>query len=185
MMKYLKPILNMLLPTLLFYVLYKAAGILAAILIAAAFSLGSILWSRSKGQKISNSQVLGAVSLLASGAAIVFSGNEKMYYVPALIGNIVLMGFMVWLTVSHKSVLHYLAKDFRIEALEQVPEENMLPVNILWIVFFVLKILSKVLGLLFLNFEKMYWLVFLLGDPMTIVVVIMSVILIRRGCIQE
>lgn len=184
-MKYLKPFLNMLLPTLLFYVLYKAAGILAAVLIAAAFSLGTILWGKSKGDKISNSQILGVVSLLASGAAIVFSGNDKMYYVPALIGNIVLMGFMIWLTVSHKSVLHYLAKDFHISSLKQVPEENMLPVNILWIVFFILKILSKIIGLLFLNFENMYWLVFLLGDPMTIVIVILSVILIRRGCIQE
>ena len=184
-MRYLKPILNIILPTLLFYLLYKTAGILWAVLVSVAFSLGSVLVRRFKGQKASNSQILGLISLLASGAAIAFSGDEKMYYVPALIGNIVLMFFMIGLTASHKSVLHYLAKDFHIGSLEKIPEDKMLSVNILWIVFFTLKILSKVLGLLFLNFEKMYWLVFLLGDPMTIIVVILSVILIRQGYVRE
>ena len=46
---------------------------------------------------------------------------------------------------------------------------------------FALKVLSKVLGMLLLDFDDLYWLVFLLSDPMTVIVVVLSVVLVCRG----
>lgn len=47
--------------------------------------------------------------------------------------------------------------------------------------FFALKILSKLLGLLFLDFKRLYWLVFLLGDPMTVLVVALTAYFINKS----
>ena len=59
-------------------------------------------------------------------------------------------------------------------------KNNLLILNIIWLIFFLLKILSKSLGILFLSFNELYWVVFVLGDPMTIIVVAYSVYYINR-----
>ena len=42
-----------------------------------------------------------------------------------------------------------------------------------------MKILTKVMGILYLDFEKLYWLVFLMGDPAMVLVVVISIVIIR------
>ncbi len=178
--RWLKPALNMVLPAVLFYACYKAAGIMPATILSVGYSIASIIYSHVRKEKISNSKIVGVVGLIGSAAAIGLTGEAKYYYLPALIENAVFLIFMLILTIRKKSVLHYLAKDFRIESLECIPEQKMFGINLLWMLFFVCKICSKIIGILFLDFEHLYWLVYLLGDPMTIVVIILSIILIRR-----
>lgn len=178
-MKWMKPLCNLVLPAVLFYIFYHAAGIIPAIVISLVYSVGSVLYTKYKDHKVKNSQIVGIIGLAASAAAIVFTGEEKLYYLPSIIENMIFLGVMIVLSVRHKSVLHYLAKDFEIAVLEQIPEESMFSVNALWMAYFALKIVSKFLGILYLDFKMLYWIVFLLGDPMTIVVVMASVYLIR------
>ena len=66
---------------------------------------------------------------------------------------------MIILTARHKSVIHYLAKDFEIKSLEQIPEDKMISINVIWIIYFVLKIISKIVGILCFNFNELYWMV--------------------------
>ena len=181
-MKWMKPLCNLVLPAVLFYVFYHAAGIVPAIVISLVYCVGSVLYTKYKDQKVKNSQIVGILGLAASAGAIVFTGEEKLYYLPSIVENVIFLGFMIVLSVRHKSVLHYLAKDFEIAALEQISEESMFSVNVLWMTYFALKIISKILGMLYLDFKMLYWTVFLLGDPMTIVVVMASVCLIRARC---
>ena len=178
-MKWIKPASNLVLPTVLFYVFYHTAGIISAIVISLAYSVGSVLYTKYKEHQVKNSQIVGILGLAASAGAIIFTGEEKLYYLPSIIENMIFLGFMIVLSVRHKSVLHYLAKDFGIAALEQIPEESMFSVNALWMAYFALKIVSKIAGILYLDFRMLYWIVFLLGDPMTIVVVMASIYLIR------
>lgn len=178
-MKWMKPLCNLVLPAVLFYVFYHTAGIISAIVISLVYSVGSVLYTKYKDHQVKNSQIVGILGLAASAGAIIFTGEEKLYYLPSIIENMIFLGFMIVLTVRHKSVLHYLAKDFEIAALEQIPEESMFSVNALWMAYFALKIVSKIAGILYLDFRMLYWIVFLLGDPMTIVVVMASIYLIR------
>lgn len=179
MKKIIKALFNMVVPSLLFYVVYRLWGILPAIIVSAVFAVGNLVVSALRG-KVKNTQVLGLLGLIGSFVAIYFTGEEKYYYVPSLLMNVIFLGFMVWLCLRRKSVFHYIAKDFEVAALEAVPEERLMSVNFLWIVFFCLKILAKILGLLYLNFKALYWLVFLFGDPLTIVVIVLSVVMIRN-----
>ena len=184
-MQWLKSLINMALPTSLFYVLYKVVGIIPAVIISGVYSFGILLYEKKRNGTVKNSQIIGVIGLIGSALAIGFTGNEKYYYVPSLIENVIFLGFMLVLTMKKKSVLHFLAKDFGIESLEQIPEDDMLNVNLLWMFYFGVKIASKIMGLLYLDFEKLYWLVFLLGDPMTIIVIVLSVIMIRKGYAQK
>lgn len=184
-MKWLRPLCNLLIPTVIFYILYNAIGIIPAVIASVGYSLVSAAYSKYKDKKVKNSQIIGILGLAASAAAIVFTGEEKMYYVPSLVENMIFLIFMIVLSVRHKSVLHYLAKDFSIASLERIPQESMLSINIVWMIYFALKIVSKIVGILYLDFKKLYWIVFLLGDPMTIFVIVLSVLIIRRRYTQK
>ena len=170
----------MILPTLIFFVVYKFWGILPAIAFSTLCSLITIVVSAIIG-KVKNSQIIGLLGLLSSAIAIYFSGEEKFYYVPALIENIIFLGFMIYLCIQRKSIFHFILKDFEIDSLQSIPEDQLMSVNIIWLIFFALKIISKTVGILYLDFKQLYWLVFILGDPMTIVAVVLSVILIRKS----
>ena len=174
-------LINIVLPTVLFYVFYNISGIMPAVIISAAYSLITVIYGKIRNYGVRNSQIIGFLGLIGSAAAILFTGEEKLYYVPAIIENVIFLGFMIILTARHKSVIHYLAKDFEIKSLEQIPEDKMISINVIWIIYFVLKIISKIVGILCLNFNELYWMVFILGDPMTIVMIIMSIIMLRMS----
>lgn len=180
-MKWIKPLCNMVIPAILFNVVYNRIGIIPAVIISLGYSLGSVIYAKLRDNAVKNSQIIGILGLVVSAVMIAFTGEEKLYYVPALIENFIFLVFMIVLLVRRKSVLHFLAKDFEVQSLMRIPEENMLSVNVVWVVFFVLKILSKLAGIFYMDFNTLYWVVFLLGDPMTILVVILSVILIRTN----
>lgn len=184
-MNWIKPLGNMVIPAILFYAAYHVADIIWALIISLTFSIFSIVYSKRKNNEVKNSQIIGILGLVSSAVMILFTGEEKLYYIPAIIQNMLFLGFNITLSVQRKSILHFLAKDFEIESLKQVPEENMFSINVVWLIYSVLKILSKILGILYLDFNTLYWIVFLLGDPMTILMVILSVILIRINCSKK
>ena len=173
-------LVNMILPALMFFAAYKLWGIIPAIAVSALYSIISIIVSAIR-DKVKNSQVIGLLGLIGSSVAIYFTGEEKFYYIPALIENFIFLGFMIYLCARRKSIFHFILKDFEIDSLQRVPDNRLMNVNIVWLAFFVLKIISKVIGILYLDFKQLFWLVFILGDPMTIVAVVISVILIRRS----
>ncbi len=178
-MNLIKPICNTVVPTVLFYIVYNTVGIIPATVISIIYSIGSVIYSKHKYNEVKNSKIIGIIGLAASAAAIIFTGEEKLYYIPSIIKNIVFLVFFIVLSVQHKSVLHYLAKDFNIKSLKQIDEKDMLCVNTIWIVFFVVKILSKIAGILYMDFKQMYWIVFWLGDPMAVLVIVLSVAVIK------
>ncbi len=184
-MKWIKPLCNIVIPAGLFYAAYHIAGILPAIMISLVHCVLSVIHAKSKTNQVKNSQIIGFLGLVGSAAAILCTGEEKLYYVPSMIENVIFLGFMIVLSVRRKSVLHYFARDFDIQSLEQVPEEQMFSINAIWMAYFLLKIISKMFGILYLNFRELYWVVFLLGDPMTILVVILSIIFIRYHCAKR
>lgn len=178
-MKWIKSLGNMVIPAVVFKIVYNTLGIIPAVILSLGCSLVSVIYSKSKGNGIKNSQVIGILGLAGSAAAIIFSGDEKLYYVPSIFQNALLLGFAITLSLKHKSILHYLAKDFEIHSLDRISEEDMKSINIIWIIYFALKIIVKIVGILYLDFNMLYWIVFLQGDPMMVLMIVISGILIR------
>ena len=47
------------------------------------------------------------------------------------------------------------------------------------VIFFGCKILTKMIGIIYLDFHKLYWLVFLMGDSAMVFMIAVSIIIIR------
>lgn len=180
-MRYVKPIRNMLLPSLLFYAAYKITGLFPALIISLVLNALILFGRYLKEHYIANTQIIGILGGVFSAITVGAGGNEKWTFVPALAQNVIMAIFFAALTAKKKSVVHYLAKDFRVRGLENRKEERLMPVNIIWLVFFFLKIAVKAAGILFLEYDRLYWLVFLMGDPAFILVVILSAAIIRNA----
>jgi len=184
-LKTLLAIFNLMMPTIVFYWIYTIRGVIAAVVISFLYNGISLGMQYRKKRTVSNTSVIGLLGLICSGAAIYFTGNEKFYYIPALVVNLVTFVFLLVLSLNRKSVLHYLAKDFEIKGIEQLPQEDLWLVNILWLIFFGMKIITKVIGIIYLDFEKLYWLVFLMGDPAMLLVIVISVVIIRAQFVHK
>lgn len=82
--------------------------------------------------------------------------------------------------LKSKSIFLYIVKDFDFPIFRNVRDEDVLPLNYLWIGYCLLKILSKVIGMVALDFISMYWLVFLLGTPLNILLIIISYYFVKK-----
>lgn len=178
-MKKIFPIINLILPTIVFYWIYRCQGIISAAIFSVLISGVSLAVQYYKTKKIANTAVMGLLGLIISSISIYFTENEKFYYVPALAMNMITFIFLCILSIKKKSVLHYLAKDFEIAVIKQVPENDLGLLNLLWLLFFGCKILTKITGILYLDFTRLYWLVFLMGDPAMVCMIIISIIFFR------
>ncbi|MCI9144289.1 MAG: DUF3159 domain-containing protein [Lachnospiraceae bacterium] len=179
-MKWIRPLGNMIIPAVVFYIAYHTIGLIPAVILSLGYSMVSVIHTLVKKKGIKNSQIIGILGLTGSAVAVILSGNEKTYYIPSVFQNILFLIFTITLSVRHKSILHYLAKDFEISSLRRIPEKNMMCVNMVWLFYFALKIIVKIAGILYLDFNKLYWVVFLQGDPMMILMIIISIGMIRR-----
>lgn len=86
-MKWIKSLGNMLIPTVLFYIAYHVVGIIPAVIISVVYSLISAVSAKIKNGVVRNSQIVGILGLAGSAIAIIFTGEEKLYYIPAMIQN--------------------------------------------------------------------------------------------------
>ena len=170
----------LIMPAVIFYCCYLYADIIYAVIVSFLFSFGMIIFNLVKRKRIANTQILGITGVAMALIAVIYTDNENFYYVPALVSNCVLFVFMFVLSVKKKSVLHYITKDFDIRLINNIQESDCLQLNYLWLIFFILKIISKVTGILFLDFKVLYWIVFILGDPMMIALAAYSIFFINR-----
>lgn len=176
----LKSILFMFLPSFILYVIYELGGILWMLLFSGLYSVMNYLQGKKNKASISHTQAIGFVVMIWSVIAIIFTDNEKLYYIPALAGNVLVLLGIMYLTLKRKSIVCYINEDFRFEGLNRIEDNEIMIINILWGSYFVIKILFKIVGMLFLEFEKLYWGAFLLGDPATIVMLMISYYIIQK-----
>lgn len=179
--KILHIVINVFLPTLIFYCVYKIIGIITATVISTVYSGIMMINQYRKTKEISATKLIGLLGMVGSVVAIYFTNNSKYYYIPALTINIITFGIMLVLSIQKKSVLHFLLRDMDLASVNKIPQHNLLPVNMIWLCFFALKIITKLVGIIYLDFDKLYWLVYIMGDPAMIVVIILTVIILRKN----
>lgn len=180
-MRYVKTIGNLILPSILFYGIYRIAGILPAVLLSLGINLILLSIDIIKKRPIANTQILGILGGVFSALAVWGGGNEKWTFVPALLQNIIMTGFFILLTIRKKSVLKFICKDFQIKTIESMQDDKLQPLNLLWLAFFCLKIFVKIAGLVLLDYDKLYLLTFLMGDPALLLVVLFTVLIIKKN----
>lgn len=182
MNKVIKTIVRMMAPSVLFLVLYKFLGLQLSVLISCAISFLFLLLNVFKEKKITNSAIIGALALAFQVVSAFCVGYEKLYYVPALVQNCVIMVLVLLLCIRSKSVFLYVVKDFDFKIFKNMGDEELLPLNYLWVAYCLLKIITKVVGMVALDFISMYWVVFLFGTPLNLVAIVLSYFYVKRKC---
>ncbi len=177
----LKRLVFLLLPTILFFVCYSVWGILPAVIISGAVSFLVAIFTFIRTRKLPGSQLIGILGMIISFAAIYFTGNDKYYFLTPLVSNCILVIVAFILTIRKKSIFHLVAKPFKLPQIADIPESAFLSLNVMWLVALVVKTLSKLLGVLLLDFKTIYWIAYVLSDPLTVVLLIVSVYLVRRN----
>ena len=161
--------------------IYRIGTLYWAVGISLAYHVLFFIWQRRyRGKPLRNTQILGMVGLVVSLIGVLFAGNDNYYYLPALMENFVFAGFTLVLTLRKKSIFLYVVRDFEIPALSGLDERSLIGLNVLWLCYFAAKIATKALGILYLDFSVLYWLVFALGDPATILLVLLSLAVAKR-----
>lgn len=172
----------MMMPSILFLVLYKFLGLQLSVLITCVISFLLLLLDAFKEKRITNSAIIGAIGLGFQVVSSFCVGYEKLYYVPALVQNCVIMLLVLSLCIQSKSVFLYVVKDFNFKIFKKMSDEELLPLNYLWAAYCLLKILTKVIGMVALDFISMYWVVFLFGTPLNLITIVLSYFYIKRKC---
>lgn len=167
-------------PATLFYVLYRTVSIFVAIAVAAALSLGIIAYHLLRKQRVTVTQYLGLAYVVLSFAAVFLSGNENLYYLPSILNNSVMAVVTVIMTTRGQSILHFVLRDFGVDWLEGSDPADYMQLNYIWIGLVVTKVLVKTLGVLLLDFDALYWLAFIFGDPAIIVYLLYCVWFVRK-----
>ena len=175
-----KAIARMILPGASFLALYYFTSIQIAIVVSCAASLILLVLDIRKEKTIKNSNVIGIIGLIFQMTSAFCVGYEKFYYVPPLIQNCAVMVMVIALCLKSKSVFLYIVKDFEIPIFKNVSDVDVLPLNYLWIGYCLLKILSKVIGMIALDFVSLYWLVLFLGTPLNILLLIISYYFVKK-----
>ncbi len=170
----------MLLPGISFLAVYYFTNLQIAIVLSCIAGLVLLALDIRKEKAIKNSNVIGMIGLAFQMVSAFCAGYEKLYYLPALVQNCVVMVMVIAFCLKSKSIFLYIVKDFDFPIFRNVRDEDVLPLNYLWIGYCLLKILSKVIGMVALDFISMYWLVFLLGTPLNILLIIISYYFVKK-----
>ena len=180
MNKVIKTIVRMMAPSVLFLVLYKFLGLQLSVLITCTISFLLLLLDVFKEKRITNSAIIGSIGLAFQVVSAFCVGYEKLYYVPALVQNCVILFLVLSLCIRSKSVFLYVVKDFDFKIFKKMSDEELLPLNYLWVAYCLLKILAKVIGMVALDFISMYWVVFLFGTPLNLITIVLSYFYVKR-----
>lgn len=173
-------IFRILAPSIVFFLFLSMQGVKGAIFASCIVEMMIIVYELARDKKMTNSSVIGAIALLFQIISSFLAGYEKLYYVPAFIQNCVVMVLVSTMCIKRKSVFLYIVKDFKFALFDSISDQDVMPLNYIWIGYCLLKILSKVIGLITLDFVALYWIVFALGDPLNILLLVISYIYVKR-----
>jgi len=95
------------------------------------------------------------------------------------------MSLVIGMCVKSKSVFLFLVKDFEFELFKNLNDRDVLSLNYIWLVYCMLKIISKIVVMITLDFIKLYWLVFWLGEPINILLIVISFAYIKKRVRME
>lgn len=180
MQRILFMVLRTMAPSLAFFFFLSRKDIKCAILSSCIVGILIFICDIVKVKKITNSSVIGGIALLFQIISSFLAGYEKLYYVPALLQNGVVMLLLIAMCVKKQSIFLYMVKDLKIALFESMKDQDVMDLNYIWIGYCLLKILSKVVGLVTLDFVTLYWIVFALGDPLNILLLVISYICVKR-----
>lgn len=167
----MREIIKSLLPAILFMILYKGISFKAALIVG--FTVGIIIYSieHRKNGKLTSMDKLGVFGLITQTIMALLAKNPKMYFIYPLIENLIFVVIFLGSLFLKMDAVTYISKDFT----EGETLKDLIPLHrkltILWGIYYLVKALIKVIGLMKWSFDTLYWVSWITGTPMFIALV--------------
>lgn len=166
-----REIIKSLFPAILFMVLYKNISFRVALIVA--FAVGIVVYSMEykKNRKLTSMDKLGIFGLITQTIMALFANNPKTYFIYPLIENVIFAIIFFGSLFLKMDAVTYISQDFTEgEALKElIPLHRKL--TTLWGIYYILKAVIKVIGLMSWSFDTLYWVSWITGTPMFIVLI--------------
>lgn len=164
-----KEIILSLIPALIFLIVYRTLSFRIALI--CGFVIGAIIYisKYKKYKSLSSFDYLGIFGLVSQTIIGYLAKNPMTYFIYPLIENILYMIVFAASLIMKKDVISFLAKDY-VESEEILVKLKPVfrKITLLWVVFFAIKLLVKIIGMTSWSFELLYSINWIMGTPISL-----------------
>lgn len=179
-----KKIIDSLLPALVFMLLYKLVSFKVALIVGFIHSSYVYGMEYRKNKRLNNMSILGLLGIFFQTASGLIFSSEKAYFFYPLFSNLIFTLICFGSLIGKKSIIGYIAKDFDENPKENL-EETYKQLTIMWGCFFSLKVIIKLIGIMNWSFELLYSINWIIGTPITMVLIWFSFYYTNRKVGEE
>ena len=160
-------------PFIIFKTLYGHFGLVPAIISSLTFIISMMIYNYKKKGRVGNILIISLFFNILSFISYLLSSNERFYFIPGILQVAIFIIWILIFIVRKKCFILFFMEDFNVPCVDEMDEKEFLSLNYVWLFTHVLRLAIKVISLVFmdLNFETLYWISFLSGDPITVPVI--------------
>ncbi len=155
-----------LISTLIFVLLYRYLPFKVAVIIGVLYGALFYIHKYIKYRRLESFDTVAVTGLAVQLLLSLISKNKMVYFIYPIISNSVYAAIFGVSLVRKKDVASYLAKDM---CRDKETYTTLLPafrrITFLWLGFFLLKAFLGALGIIYLSFEDIYWIQWVIGTP--------------------
>lgn len=163
---------------IIYYLCYLLWGIIISLAITFILLVIKIIINTKNKNKITNIEIINILGLIISIICCLFTKNSKYYFLSSIINNTLILLFMIYLIIFEDGIIKFGFKNIN-EKIEKIKNKKLFIIEILWILFFILKISIKLLGIFKLDFSCLYWVNWIIGNPITLLLIFFTIIYIK------
>ncbi len=155
-----------LISTLIFVLLYRYLPFKVAVIIGVIYGALFYIHKYIKYRRLESFDTVAVTGLAVQLLLSLISKNKMVYFIYPIISNSVYSAIFGVSLVRKKDVASYLAKDM---CRDKETYTTLLPafrrITFLWLGFFLLKAFVGAFGIIYLSFEDIYWIQWVIGTP--------------------
>lgn len=155
-----------LISTLIFVLLYKYLSFKVAVIIGVIYGALFYIHKYIKYRRLESFDIVAVTGLVVQLLLSLISKNKMVYFMYPIISNLVYAAIFGVSLVRKRDVASYLAKDM---CRDRETYTILLPafrrITFLWLGFFLLKAFMGTLSIIYLSFESIYWIQWIIGTP--------------------
>ncbi len=155
-----------LISTLIFVSLYKYLPFKVSVIIGVIYGALFYIHKYIKYRRLESFDIVAITGLAVQLLLSLISKNKMVYFICPIISNLVYAAIFGVSLVRKRDVASYLAKDM---CRDRETYTILLPafrrITFLWLGFFLLKAFMGALGIIYLSFEDIYWIQWIIGTP--------------------
>lgn len=156
-------------PALLFLLVFKYVSYKAALIVGFVFGILVFSHKYKVNGELRSFDRIGIYGLIIQSVISLIAENPRIYFLYPLVQNIVVTIVFIGSLLWREDACSYLAKDYvKSESIMKLMRPTYRKLTYMWSLYYIIKIVIKVFGLINWSFEKLYVVSWLFGTPVSV-----------------